>query len=107
MRIMEITDEKILFDNGVIIIFYHDQDCCESVYADFKMLEDTDIKEKDIDKIEIELVKGAGFRLNGEFVPCYNAQNGYYSDDLELIIDYQNGKKEIYDLNECKKDDIC
>lgn len=51
-----------------------------------------------------------GFRIkdiNGIqlFVSCYNRQNGYYSDKLELI--YRTGKiKEILDISNCVEDDI-
>lgn len=34
------------------------------------------------------------------FVPCYNEQNGYYNDNLELILN------QILDITTCKKDDI-
>ncbi len=38
MRIKEINDEKIIFDNGYVLSYYHEQDCCETVYADFEVL---------------------------------------------------------------------
>lgn len=102
MKIKEICDEKILFDNGNRLVSYHDQDCCEEVYADFSVLEEYNVSTKtgrkiwikEIDFEEnlrtlIEGVKGVGFNMiskKGEkfFVPCYNSQNGFYSSDLEL-----------------------
>lgn len=39
MYISEVTDERIIFDNGNFIEYYHEQDCCENNYADFKALE--------------------------------------------------------------------
>lgn len=108
MKIVEITDDHIKFDNGVKITFEHDQDCCEHVYCYFKTLNDTDIKDIEFNEILIEPVENSGFRLNNYFIPCYNSQNGYYSDDLELIIDYGNNKKLSYDLQKmnCVKDNI-
>lgn len=38
MRITKISDEIIKFDNGFELTYYHEQDCCENVYADFKIL---------------------------------------------------------------------
>lgn len=38
MKIKEILDNKIKFDNGYELEAYHEQDCCENVYADFEIL---------------------------------------------------------------------
>ena len=38
MKIKEVTDEKIIFDNGNTISFDHRGDCCEENYADFSIL---------------------------------------------------------------------
>ena len=59
----------------------------------------------------VEGLLGTGFiiiSITGEkfLIPCYNEQNGYYSSDLELILD--KGKiQEIMDISEFVKDDIC
>lgn len=99
MKIKEITEKKIIFNNGVEITYYHDQVCCETVYADFSALKDQGILNIEIDNINIELVENAGFKLNGYFIPCYNEQNGYYSSDLELIIKYDEYHQESFILN--------
>ena len=39
MRIKEVNDERILFDNGNMITYDHEQDCCEWNYAKFEDLE--------------------------------------------------------------------
>lgn len=73
------------------------------------------IKIKEIEFVEtlellIDGVPGAGFNIIsiiGErfFIPCHNEQNGYYSSNLELILD--KGKtQEIMDISEFVKDDI-
>jgi hypothetical protein len=96
--------------NNIIIEDYHEQDCCEHVYADFSALEDTtffdEIKGKNLTAKEvannIELVEGKGFRIFGYFVPCYNVQDGYYSSNLTLIITEEHGKNKIeIDLTNC------
>ena len=38
MKIEEVTEDHILFDNGNKIEYGHDQDCCEWKYACFKIL---------------------------------------------------------------------
>ena len=106
MKIKKISNGYILFDDGTKIFDYHDQDCCENVYADFEQLKDTDILEQEFKDIEIEGVEGSGIRLNGYFIPCYNKQNGYYSSNLEIIIEYPDGKKVKKDITNFVEDDI-
>ena len=123
MKIKEILEEKINFDNGFELRYYHDQDCCENVYADFKILKTYNLSTKtgktinihDIDFNEdletlIEGVAEAGFNMKSKigeafFVPCYNVQNGYYNDNLELIL-VKNRTHEVMDISEYVEDDI-
>ena len=79
----------ITLADGTRIEFYHDQDCCESVYADLSALKDTGF-ETDMsicwETLKIEVVRDYGFRLNGYGIPCYNSQNGYYSSNIQVSI---------------------
>lgn len=96
----------IVFDNKTALIDFHEQDCCENVYADFSNL-DSDIMNYDFKTINIKPVK-YGFKFGDDrrmfFVPCYNVQNGYYSDALAIqygaitkkIMRYAKGKP-VYD----------
>ena len=96
MKIEKITDEAIIFDNGNRITYDHEQDCCESNWADFSSLEDTLAMEAEFDEnLVFEIVegsgdcdKGAGIRFgnpgNMFFVPCYSEQNGYYTTDIQI-----------------------
>lgn len=123
MKIKEINEEKIIFNNGYILKYYHEQDCCEQVYAEFEILNDYNISTKtgkiinikDIDFEEnledlIQGIEEEGFNMISKigekfFVPCYNSQNGYYSDDLELIL--EKGKaKETMNISDFVQDDI-
>ena len=97
MKVTKINLEGVMFDNGTQVTHKHDQQCCENVYADWEQLRDTDIKDKDFKKIEIEKVKGSGIRLNGYFVPCYDLQNGYYSSNLEIVT------TKTIDVSDCAK----
>ena len=123
MKIKEIKEDGIIFDNGYELEYYHEQDCCEHVYADFDILSNynlstktgktINIKEIDFKEELEELIEGIqeqGFNMISKieekfFVPCYNEQNGYYSSELELIL--RKGKtKEIIDISNFVKDDI-
>ncbi|MCK9371112.1 hypothetical protein M0R04_14465 [Candidatus Dojkabacteria bacterium] len=106
MKIITINNEGIVFDNGTTIQNVHDQDCCESVYADWEQLKDTGIMNREFEKIDIKGVKDSGFILNGYFVPCYNNQNGYYGSDLGLTISYVDGKSEEIDISAFVEDNI-
>lgn len=105
MKIKFITEEEIVFEDGRTITYHHDQDCCERVYADFMAVEDG-IKDHEFKNISIVGVKNAGFKLNGYFIPCYNSQNGCYSSDLELIINYPDGRRLIQDISEFVEDQV-
>lgn len=120
MKIKEIKREEIIFDNGYILNFYHEQDCCENVYADLGILKTynvstktgktIDIKDIDFEESLDKLIEGineAGFNMISKigekfFVPCYNEQNGYYSSNLELFLTY----REVMDITDYVKDEI-
>lgn len=102
MRIVEVTDHEIRFDNGNIITYFHDQGCCEENYADFNILNENTVNyDYDFDPdLTFKKVDGEGFLFGNEghmiFIPCYSDQNGYYSSDIEIIY----GKKPL--TFECK-----
>ena len=107
----------LTFDNDVVVLeSYHDQDCCEHVYADFSIM-DLYIKQlkAEYKKIVIKGVEGIGILVCFQeeygstekvLVPCYNSQNGYYSDDLTLSITHKEITKKI-DITDYKEDDLC
>ena len=124
MKILYITDEKIIFDNGYILKYYHVQDCCENVYADFEILntynlstktgKEINIKEIDFEEDMrhlIEGIKDTGFNMISKigekfFIPCYNEQNGYYGSDLELILIKNDDIYESFNISEYVEDKI-
>ena len=76
----------IQFEDDSLIVDLHDQDCCEHVYADFSNL-DTDIMNYDFKSVSIRDAKEGFMFGDGRrwfFVPCYNEQNGYYNDALDI-----------------------
>lgn len=123
MKIKNITESNIIFDNGYEMEAFHDRDCCEDVYADFSVLQNynisnitgktINIREIDFEENLNKLVKGIegqGFNLISKigenfFVPCYNEQNGYYSSNLTLILHKQE-EKETLDITDFIEDRI-
>lgn len=97
-------DKKLTFST------YHQQDCCENVYGDFSIAKyhESELVGKTLSRVEVKSVKGMGFLLcfnvslasSKIFIPCYNYQNGYYSSDLELVIN-DNGVKIEVDITDC------
>ena len=101
----KIQNNLVTLENGITISYYHEQECCEDVYADFEALKDTTFENEVIEIPVIEKVTDKGIRINGYFVPCYNSQNGYYSNDLSLIIKSKNGEVlQHLDITSCTKD---
>lgn len=111
MRIKRVYEEGIIFDNGATLESFHDQDCCESHYADFSSIigqgwEDKDFPENLsslIVKSEIpdEKTNDYGdvwrsfFQIqdkqgNKYTLTIYNSNNGYYGTGVALIL--TNGK---------------
>jgi hypothetical protein len=89
MRVQVRDEESIVFDNGTVITYSHNQDCCEYNFADFSQLDNTGFDEFNFpDKLTIEIVDEFGFRVNGFFIPCYSDQNGYYSSDIDICVSY-------------------
>lgn len=100
MKIVEISESGITFDNGCTLSDYHEQDCCEDVYADFENMQvmglqpENFVWARELDFFEDVLksivpIEGLGFYLVTKqgiciLVSCYDIQNGYYSSDLSL-----------------------
>ena len=104
MKIIEVDDNYLKFEDGSEITADHDQDWCEYNYAQFDALDDIALNtDFDLKKMIFLPVEGAGFMFGNEpqklfFVACYSEQNGYYSSDIEI---YFNEKKVLQ--FECKE----
>ncbi len=95
MKILEVTDLRITFDNGSEITFDHVQDFCEYNYAAFKQIEERALEIEFDENLIFEETDGYGFRFGSKetemfFIPCYSEQNGYYSSDIDI---FYNNKK--------------
>ena len=124
MKIERINDSGIIFNNGTQLSHYHIQDCCEDVYADWEYLKQYnvlpstgenisiyDIEFDDSITNNIEYEKNMGIKLISKtgdkwFIPCYNEQNGYYSSNLNLIIEFEDKPTITIDITDYVEDKI-
>ena len=109
MKVKNIDDYGIYFDNGDSIGWYHYQDCCENNWPDFRQLKDTGIyNEKFNTPLTFERCD-YGFRFGNEgkmyYVPCYTDQNGYYSNEVEITYFDHTTKESSYVLEEVDCED--
>lgn len=97
----------LAFENcDLRITDYHEQDCCENVYADLDGFHENYLGPEKITGInfltgvdesgvmvevrvapmefELETLTQEGFFYR-QLIPCYDIQNGYYSSDLVLL----------------------
>lgn len=77
MKIISITSDAIIFDNGNDITFDHVADCCEYNYAAFEEIDDLAKNFEFSENLIFEEVSNSGFRFgnnpqNMVFVPCYS-----------------------------------
>jgi hypothetical protein len=113
------TDESLsllIGDRKIEFSTYHDSDCCEHVYGDFSVSSfyKDKIVGKAIKAITVKSVADMGFLISFEigysddtkiFIPCYNYQNGYYSDSLSLVIKDMGVETKI-DISDAVEDHI-
>lgn len=88
MRIKNVEEDCLTFDDGSKIMGSHDANCCEYNYAAFSEIDPLAFT-VDFDKFLLfEVVEDYGFRFGNKnqmfFVPCYSIQNGYYSSEVEI-----------------------
>lgn len=112
LKVIKIETEQIVFDQNIILSSEHDQDCCEHHWMETKDLTMSDFEGLEFDlsndnffkRIEdfgIELIPISGHSVK---IPCYGSNNGYYSDNLALIISERFTEIRTYDITECQVD---
>jgi hypothetical protein len=113
-RVVELNgkyeDGEIVFTNGYKLTTYHESDCCESHYWSLNDLsiDDFDGLEFDLDNDNFfERVEGYGIKLipiNGHpiSIPGYGSNNGYYSENLALVLSYNGETIKEFDITRCQ-----
>lgn len=108
-KIKHISDDIIVFENGYKLYSNHSQDCCEHHWLDFSNIKEEDYKDLEFDlstdnffnRVEdygIELLATNNFPLR---IPGYGSNNGYYSSNLDLVLETDKGTRN-YDITECQ-----
>jgi hypothetical protein len=110
LKVVKIDSDSLEFDNGVVLTSDHDQDCCEYHYLSFE-----DLTLEDFEDLEFDLsndnffqrVEGYGIHLKpvkGHSIPIpgYGYNNGYYSENLILVVKDPNNGTRTYDITECQ-----
>ncbi len=101
--------QRLIFDDGSKLYSDHSQDCCENHEITLNDLELSDFEGLDFDlrsKTLINKIEGYGIELNpinghSVKIPAHGYNNGYYSSNLDLIIEL-NDVFIIYDISECQ-----
>lgn len=102
VKIEKIGEEEITLSDGTTIQSHHDGDCCEHHWADFSTLEINPDHSLPFTTLTLKKVDGMGFLMNKMLINCYGNNNGWYSSNLDLIID--NGPLNyIWDISECQE----
>lgn len=106
-KVTKIDSYVIYFDDGSVLTSDHEQSCCENHYLSFE-----DLTMKDFEGLDFNLSGGEGYLFNKiedygiELIPVighsikipgYGYNNGYYSDNLTLVIGNSS-----YDITECQ-----
>lgn len=124
MKITEIGEESLTFDNGCVLMSTHWQECCEWHWLDFSVMransyvstingKHINIYEQDFDfsnGVTFERVEGLGIMLldaegNKYLINGYNDNNGCYYTNIDLIYVNEDGDTIFeYDVSECQEE---
>lgn len=111
LKVVKIEAELIGFNDGTVLYSNHESDCCEHHW-----LSTEDLRLDDFDGLRFDLstddffkrIPDYGIELiptNGHSVkiPGYGSNNGYYSDNLSLIVENKETEvRRTYDITECQ-----
>ena len=114
-KIKSINSERIVFDNDYKLYSDHHDDCCESHYLCFDDIKLDDVSELtfDFDATWFNKIEGYGIELiptvelSTVKIPGYGSNNGYYSTDLRLVLEKDDGSTLEFDIEECQEITEC
>ena len=106
VTVQGIDSDKLVFSDGSYLQSQHEQDCCESHYLEWPreaigIVVDTEgeVFER-VDGYGIRLLQRDGLPVP---VPGYGYNNGYYSNDLRLVLVSQGKTLREWDVSECQR----
>ena len=111
VTVKKIEKESIEFSDGYVLYSDHCSDCCE-----YHWMETEDLTIKDFEGLVFDLSNDNFFKRIKEYgieltpikghsvkIPCYGNNNGYYSDQLDLILGKDDTIIKTYDITECQE----
>lgn len=110
LKVVKIDQESIEFDNGAILTSDHQSDCCESHYLSMEHLTMDDFNgllfnlSNDnffvrVPEFGIKLLPTNGHPVS---IPGYGSNNGYYSSNLDLVIQINGREYKSFDISDCQ-----
>lgn len=110
LKVVEVNDDEIKFENEIKLFSDHRQDCCENHFLDF-----ADLTMDDFEGLEFDLSSDNFFRRVEDYgielfptnghpvrVPGYGFNNGYYGSNIDLVITDNGRDHKRYDVSECQ-----
>ena len=111
IKVIEVTSRGIKFDNGATLTSEHNSECCEWHELTF-----SDLTLEDFNDLEFDLTKDSFFKRIPDYgielvpiegwsvkIPGHGYNNGYYGDNIDLVIYSKDGKKyKSFDVSECQ-----
>ncbi len=111
-KVIKLESDTIYFEDGSKLYSDHQRDCCESHYLSL-----SDLTIKDFEGLEFDLSNDEFFKRIPDYgiemipikgwpvkIPGYGSNNGYYSNQLDLILE-QDRVKKVYDITDCQESD--
>ena len=112
VKVLSIESEGLKFTDGFSIYSDHRSDCCE-----WHWMETEALTMKDFDGLEFDLSNDNFFKRIEDYgielvpihghsvkIPCYGNNNGYYSNQLDLVLFKDEKQIKTYDITDCQEE---
>lgn len=113
LKVVSVQSEKIIFEGGIELYSDHTPDCCE--YHELTL---SDLTIEDFEGLEFDLSSDSFFKRIPDYgielipikghsvkIPGHGSNNGYYSDQLDLVIEGKDFTR-TYDITDCQEIDM-
>lgn len=110
VKVVKVDSESLGFDNGVVLTSAHETECCEQHYLSLDNLTLADFDGLEFDLTSdafFERIEGYGIALNPLIgfpvrIPGYGINNGWYSEQLDLVLSDGKGFSRVFDITKCQ-----